>query len=335
MQVNPQLTAFPDLDALIMKMLVKAPDDRPTIKEVLVRLDQIAPPPRVIEASAAPGPKIPGWKIAALVLGTVALFEAAAGGIYWFGLRDRALGTETSGAVPSPVPTVLSTQIIIEPTEALPVATDELAGSGPLPAPESVGLAPLAGATPELEEPTLVPTRTPAQLSLRRSQRPRPPRHHEDLPMTTLSIKTGQWLKPGVKSDIGKRPNQEDRSEIKAFETADGRPALLALVADGIGGHNTGEIASQRAIERVPARLLDPLPSASEIAPRLKQALEEASRAIYDESLANPNRADMGTTCTAIVLLDRRLCLAHVGDTRLYLFRAGELRQLSIDHTAR
>ncbi|PKO22314.1 MAG: hypothetical protein CVU38_10115, partial [Chloroflexi bacterium HGW-Chloroflexi-1] len=151
--------------------------------------------------------------------------------------------------------------------------------------------------------------------------------------MTTPSIDTSETLIYGARSDIGKRPNQEDRWEIKPFQTADGRPALLALVADGIGGHNTGEIASQLAKESVPARLLAQPPSASEITRRLKAALEETGRAIYDASLADDSRAGMGTTCTAIVVADRRLYLAHVGDSRAYLLRGGGLRQLTVDHT--
>lgn len=137
----------------------------------------------------------------------------------------------------------------------------------------------------------------------------------------------------GQQSDIGKRPNQEDRWEIREFTTADGRSATLALVADGIGGHNTGEIASQMAKELIPAALLAKPPSASELTRRLKAALEETSQEIYRASLAEPERAGMGTTCTAIAIADRRLYLAHVGDSRAYLLRQGQLLQLTIDHT--
>jgi serine/threonine protein phosphatase PrpC len=105
------------------------------------------------------------------------------------------------------------------------------------------------------------------------------------------------------------------------------------MIADGIGGHNTGEIASEMAKKMIPDRLTISPPSASEITRRLKAALEEAGQAIYDASLADPNRSGMGTTCTAIVVADRRLYLAHVGDSRAYLLRNGQLCQLTIDHT--
>ena len=151
--------------------------------------------------------------------------------------------------------------------------------------------------------------------------------------MNTTFTDLSASLLRGQQSDIGKRPNQEDRWEIREFQTADGRPATLAMIADGIGGHNTGEIASQMAKEMIPTRLTTNPPSASEITRRLKAALEEAGQAIYNASLEDPNRSGMGTTCTAIVVADRRLYLAHVGDSRAHLLRGGQLRQLTIDHT--
>ena len=151
--------------------------------------------------------------------------------------------------------------------------------------------------------------------------------------MNTTFTDLNATLLRGQQSDVGKRPNQEDRWEIREFQTADGRPATLAMIADGIGGHNTGEIASQMAKELIPARLTAKPPSASEITRTLKAALEEAGQAIYNASLEDPDRSGMGTTCTAIVVADRRLYLAHVGDSRAHLLRGGQLRQLTIDHT--
>lgn len=151
--------------------------------------------------------------------------------------------------------------------------------------------------------------------------------------MSAVFTDTASALLHGQQSDIGKRPNQEDRWTVREFTTADGRPATLALIADGIGGHSTGEIASQMAKEQIPARLLARPPSASEITSRLKATLEEVSQAIYQASLEDPNRSGMGTTCTAIAVADRRLYLAHVGDSRLYLLRNGQIYQLTIDHT--
>ena len=150
--------------------------------------------------------------------------------------------------------------------------------------------------------------------------------------MNTSADFSGILLR-GQQSDVGKRPNQEDRWCVQEFQTADRRPATLALVADGIGGHSSGEMASEMAKNTIPARLLANPPSASEITRRLKAILEETGQAIYDASLEVPERSGMGTTCTAIVIADGRLYLAHVGDSRAYLLRGGQLYQLTIDHT--
>lgn len=151
--------------------------------------------------------------------------------------------------------------------------------------------------------------------------------------MSIVTIGASQHLMYGHHTDIGKRPNQEDRCALTDFETADGRPATLAMVADGIGGHNTGEIASNMAKSMIPGLLLGNPPSASEITRRLRTILEETGQAIYTASVDDPNRSGMGTTCTAIVVADKRLYLAHAGDSRAYLLRNGQLRQLTIDHT--
>lgn len=151
--------------------------------------------------------------------------------------------------------------------------------------------------------------------------------------MNTTFAELNAALLKGKASDIGKRPNQEDRYDVREYQTADGRPATLAMVADGIGGHNSGEIASSKAQGMIPELLLTKPPSASETTRRLKAALEATGQAIYAESLTVPERSGMGTTCTAVVIIDRRLYLTHVGDSRAYLLRAGKLHQLTVDHT--
>lgn len=151
--------------------------------------------------------------------------------------------------------------------------------------------------------------------------------------MNTTFAELNAALLKGKASDIGKRPNQEDRYDVREYQTADGRPATLAMVADGIGGHNSGEIASSKAQGMIPELLLTKPPSASETTRRLKAALEATGQAIYAESLTVPERSGMGTTCTAVVIIDRRLYLTHVGDSRAYLLRGGKLYQLTVDHT--
>jgi PPM family protein phosphatase len=150
--------------------------------------------------------------------------------------------------------------------------------------------------------------------------------------MTVQTFK-GQILSYAATQDVGRRENQEDRFLVQEMTTRDGLPAVLAIVADGIGGNNQGQTASQMACESVPAHLAAGAPNSGQIGRALRKALEDTCREIYEASLLDPGREGMGTTCTAIVVVDRRLYLAHVGDTRAYLLHNEQLRQLSIDHT--
>jgi protein phosphatase len=110
----------------------------------------------------------------------------------------------------------------------------------------------------------------------------------------------------------------------------DEKLGTLALVADGMGGHAAGEVASALAADVV-RRVLYSADGAVPCA--LLKAFEAANRAIRDYSAANPHTQGMGTTCTAIVIQNNILWLAHVGDSRAYLLRDGTLEQLSDDQT--
>lgn len=105
---------------------------------------------------------------------------------------------------------------------------------------------------------------------------------------------------------------------------------VLALVADGMGGHAAGEVAS--AIAGRTIRLLfykERIP----VADALAKAFNVANQLIHEESARNPDYEGMGTTCTAIVVRDQCLWLAHVGDSRAYIVRSGRIHQLSDDHS--
>lgn len=128
------------------------------------------------------------------------------------------------------------------------------------------------------------------------------------------------------------RPNNEDTFATQSYRLeGDGTPVLLALVADGIGGHLAGEVASKMTVEIILSRMLtfrggDPLPV-------LHDAILEASRRVSKAASENPERQGMGSTVTAALVLDDRLYIANVGDSRIYLLRDGRLRQITIDHT--
>jgi PPM family protein phosphatase len=104
----------------------------------------------------------------------------------------------------------------------------------------------------------------------------------------------------------------------------------LALVADGMGGHAAGEVASALAadvIRRLYYDLEGPVPKV------LAAAFTAANRAILEYGAEHPQCKGMGTTCTVLAFRDCKAWLAHIGDSRAYLLRDGELIQLSEDQT--
>jgi serine/threonine protein phosphatase PrpC len=107
----------------------------------------------------------------------------------------------------------------------------------------------------------------------------------------------------------------------------------LYLVADGMGGHKAGQVASQMACEAA-VRAIDALQGASvSLAERLRHAVACANREVFTAAEAKPELSGMGTTFVALLFGGERLGLAHVGDSRAYLLRQGRLRGLTDDHS--
>jgi serine/threonine protein phosphatase PrpC len=105
----------------------------------------------------------------------------------------------------------------------------------------------------------------------------------------------------------------------------------LYVVADGVGGHLAGDVASAMAVDIIEQHYYnDPSP---DIVVSLKAAIEAANKAIYQNANDDPARRGMGTTLTAATLQDRTLTVANVGDSRTYLIRESHARQLTTDHT--
>jgi protein phosphatase len=123
------------------------------------------------------------------------------------------------------------------------------------------------------------------------------------------------------KTDTGR---QRRENEDSAFARAP-----LFVVADGMGGAQAGEVASRLAVEAFEAEL----PEAGTPEERLADRAQDANRRIYEISRTEHERAGMGTTLTAVYVDESRLSVAHVGDSRAYLFRKGELGRLTQDHT--
>lgn len=105
---------------------------------------------------------------------------------------------------------------------------------------------------------------------------------------------------------------------------------LFALVADGMGGHAAGEIASALAADAVTDAVMtsaEPLPGA------LRSALQRANEIILQQARLDDGLAGMGTTCTAVAIADGELYMGHIGDSRAYVIRGGRAYQVSEDHS--
>lgn len=108
----------------------------------------------------------------------------------------------------------------------------------------------------------------------------------------------------------------------------------MFIVADGMGGHAAGEVASEMAVQIIAKELgtLRGLPD-GEAAGRMRSAIRKANAAIFDRTLAEHDKRGMGTTTTVMVLFSRRYLIGQVGDSRAYLLRSGQLLQLTKDHS--
>lgn len=124
----------------------------------------------------------------------------------------------------------------------------------------------------------------------------------------------------GSRTDIGSVREQNEDSLVVA-------PPLF-VVADGMGGHEAGEVASEIAVETI-QEAAPTHPDAED----LGKAVELANRAIIDAALSGRGKPGMGTTCTACMLEESRLVIAQVGDSRAYLLHNGSLTQLTRDHS--
>jgi serine/threonine protein phosphatase PrpC len=135
-------------------------------------------------------------------------------------------------------------------------------------------------------------------------------------------------------SDVGLvRTNNEDSglfSLPSPLERTDGKRAPFAVVADGMGGHNAGEVASALAVEII-RQILEA--GDQDLLLAMQIALFAANRAIYDHAQANEAFAGMGTTCTLILFPPEGALIAHVGDSRAYRLRQGRLTRLTEDQT--
>jgi len=137
-----------------------------------------------------------------------------------------------------------------------------------------------------------------------------------------------------LRTDVGlvRSENQDFGTYTTPREESHSHPGgRLLVVADGMGGHRGGATASRLAGETVKAQYLGS--ETYDIAQALRESLTRANARIFTESQANPDLRGMGTTTSALVVKDNQAWFAHVGDSRIYLVRGDEIRQITEDHS--
>jgi len=147
----------------------------------------------------------------------------------------------------------------------------------------------------------------------------------------------GQWdsgIEYAALTDIGlRRNNNQDAFAIQAAPDADAwrQRGHLFIVADGMGGHAAGELASKMAADNIPltySKLVSHAPAEA-----IRTAIEDANSQIHTRGQANIGFHGMGTTSSVLVLRPEGAMVAHVGDSRIYRLRQGQLDQLTFDHS--
>ncbi len=155
-----------------------------------------------------------------------------------------------------------------------------------------------------------------------------------DFAMTVEGMKVKPGMEVASLSDVGRqRDNNEDSCRYWEPESDEDleHKGRVAVIADGMGGYEGGQEASRLAVETVIEvydRAFSSDPQAA-----LVEGFAVAHKRIREYAEAHPEFQGMGTTCTALALVACQLYFAHVGDSRLYLVRAGEISRLTRDHT--
>ena len=134
-------------------------------------------------------------------------------------------------------------------------------------------------------------------------------------------------LRTAVLSDVGLRRRANEDSYSIADELG------LYIVADGMGGHTAGQVASQMAAESAVRALGALQGAAASLTEKLRYAVAASNREVFSTSQEKPQFAGMGTTFVALLAGGERIGLAHVGDSRAYLVRGDRIRQLTDDHS--
>lgn len=135
-------------------------------------------------------------------------------------------------------------------------------------------------------------------------------------------------------TDIGKRRDlNEDSFGIHGFEENVSKG--LCVLADGMGGHNAGEVASSIAVESVIDKLAATIDETDDnmIVSNITDAIDFANTSIYEMSLKNREQAGMGTTLVVVYVVDNHVRIANIGDSRAYAISDKEINRITVDHS--
>jgi PPM family protein phosphatase len=159
----------------------------------------------------------------------------------------------------------------------------------------------------------------------------------------SLQVSTIVWTDVGQKRqnnednfllfDLFRRTAHPEKAEVTVAVEP---PGLLLAVADGMGGHQAGQVASQLCVENLPRELLKRLEAgdgSDSTSAALVKAVEDTNRMIFDQASRDPDLFGMGTTLVAALLNDTHVMIALAGDSRAYLLNRGSLAQLTTDQT--
>jgi PPM family protein phosphatase len=138
------------------------------------------------------------------------------------------------------------------------------------------------------------------------------------------------WLESASLTDVGLvRSNNEDNVKLMPDPSSG---LSLALLADGMGGHASGELASALALETIMSRYAARKPHVP-LEATVREAIEAANLAVFRHAQENPECTGMGTTVCVLAFGPSSVCLGWVGDSRIYCIRDGRLQQLTRDDT--
>jgi len=140
-------------------------------------------------------------------------------------------------------------------------------------------------------------------------------------------------LDVGFKTDLGReRHNNEDSLVFEDRRVESEGGIAIAVVADGIGGHQAGEVASQIAVSKISSSIFAPRGKKT-LPEHLEHVIIQANTSILEEAKQDAAKKNMGTTAVVAMISDADLYIANVGDSRCYCFYKDKLTQISRDHT--